>query len=127
MFYGSTRRCSTDERQRGMISVAIAAPNGPEQHRPPAASPSLPSEAFVLLIRASSKSFAARYSDRLLAGGYSPSNRALRESAGQPDDPEVGVGSRHTLKRISVSIVLDRSVLLSSKSLKQSPQSYAPR
>jgi len=40
----------------------------------------------------------------------SPSNRALRESAGQPDDPGVGVGSRQTLKRISISIVLDRSV-----------------
>ena len=34
-------------------------------------------------------------------------------------DPEVGIGSRHTLKRLAVSILLDRSVLLSSKPICQ--------
>src|SRR6266436_9160903 len=42
-------------------------------------------------------------------------------------DPELGIGSRHTLKLLSVSILLDRSVLLSSKWLKQSPPSCAPK
>src|ERR1700686_5456455 len=37
------------------------------QHQPQSASPSLPSEDFVLLTRASSNSFAKLYSDRLLA------------------------------------------------------------
>src|ERR1700680_3272206 len=37
------------------------------QHQPQSASPSLPSEDFVLLTRASSNPFAKLYSDRLLA------------------------------------------------------------
>src|SRR5260370_19956272 len=41
-------------------------------------------------------------------------------------DRELGIGSRHTLKRLVVSILLDRSGLLSSKRLKQSPPSCAP-
>ena len=40
------------------------------------------------------------------------------------DGSDVGVGSRHTLKRLAVSFVLDRSVLLFSRSLKRSLQSY---
>src|SRR6266404_3775805 len=39
------------------------------------------------------------------------------------DGPDDGIGSRHTLKLLAVSIVQDRSVLLSSKSLKRSLQS----
>src|ERR1019366_10605002 len=40
--------------------------------------------------------------------------------------PEVGIGSRYTLKLLVVSISSDRSVLLSSRSLTQSPLSCAP-
>src|ERR1022692_3832956 len=60
--------------------------------------------------------------------GYSPSNRALRENrlASSRNDPEVGIGSRYTLKLLVVSILPDRSVLLSSRSLMQWPQSCAP-
>ena len=39
------------------------------------------------------------------------------------NSPDGGLGSRHTLKLLAVSIVLDRSVLLSSKSLIRSRQS----
>src|SRR4029077_7501436 len=58
--------------------------------------------------------------------GYSPSNRALRESVGKKR-PEVAMGSHHTLKLLAVSILLDRSVLLSSKPLKRSPPFCGPR
>src|SRR5258708_8728050 len=60
--------------------------------------------------------------------GYSPSNRALRETrlASSRNDPEVGIGSRYALKLLVVSVLPDRSVLLSSRSLMQWPQSYAP-
>src|SRR6202165_4658015 len=60
--------------------------------------------------------------------GYSPSNRALRETrmASSRNDPEVGIGSRYTLKLLVVSVLPDRSVLLSSRSLMQWPRSYAP-
>src|ERR1700682_1349718 len=60
--------------------------------------------------------------------GYSPSNRALRETrlASCRNDPEVGIGSRYTLKLLVVSVLPDRSVLLSSRSLMQWPRSYAP-
>src|ERR1700680_2001854 len=46
--------------------------------------------------------------------GYSPSNRALRETrlASSRNDPEVGIGSRYTLKLLVVSVLPDRSVLL---------------
>jgi hypothetical protein len=43
------------------------------------------------------------------------------------DNPEVGIGSHHTLKLLAVSILLDRSVLLSSKWIKRSPPFYGPR
>ena len=43
------------------------------------------------------------------------------------DNPEVGIGSHHTLKLLAVSILLDRSVLLSSKSIKRSPPFCGPR
>jgi hypothetical protein len=39
------------------------------------------------------------------------------------DGPDDGFGSRHTLKLLAFSIVLDRSALLVSKSLKRSLQS----
>jgi hypothetical protein len=67
--------------------------------------------------------------DAYLRGGYSPSNPRVRESTGQQQgrDPGVSIGSPHTLKRIAVSIVLDRSLLLSSKPSIQSPLSCAPR
>src|SRR6202166_2762827 len=60
--------------------------------------------------------------------GYSPSNRALRETrlASSRNDPEVGIGSRDALKLLVVSVLPDRSVLPSSRSLMQWPQSYAP-
>src|ERR1700720_703490 len=60
--------------------------------------------------------------------GYSPSNRALRETrlASSRHDPEVGIGSRYTLKLLAGSVLPDRSVLLSSRSLMQWPQSCAP-
>src|ERR1700733_8673184 len=68
-------------------------------------------------------------SDAYRKVGYSPSNRALRETrmASSRNDPEVGIGSRYTLKLLVVSILQDRSVLLSSRSLIQSPQSFAPK
>src|ERR1700692_3145807 len=40
--------------------------------------------------------------------------------------PEVGIGSRYTLKLLVVSVLPDRSVLLPSRSLMQWPQSYGP-
>src|SRR5258708_3437098 len=46
--------------------------------------------------------------------------------ASSRNDPEVGIGSRYTLKLLVVSVLPDRSVLLSSRSLMQWPQSYAP-
>lgn len=60
--------------------------------------------------------------------GYSPSNRALRETrlASSRNNPKVGIGSRYALKRLVVSVLPDRSVLLSSRSLMQWPQSCAP-
>src|SRR6202047_4962995 len=42
------------------------------------------------------------------------------------NDPEVGIGSRYTLKLLVVSVLPDRSILLSSRSLMQWPRSYAP-
>src|SRR5665213_3331188 len=67
-------------------------------------------------------------SDAYRKVGYSPSNRALRETrmASSRNDPEVGIGSRYTLKLLVVSVSLDRSFLLSSRSLMQWPQSCAP-
>src|ERR1700681_4204168 len=50
--------------------------------------------------------------------------KIARPAAG--DDPEVGIGSRYTLKLLVVSILSDRSVLLPSRSLMQWPRSYAP-
>src|SRR5580658_9263752 len=41
--------------------------------------------------------------------------------------PEVGIGSRYTLKLLVVSVLPDRSVLLSSRSLMQWPQFCAPK
>src|ERR1700683_5002982 len=60
--------------------------------------------------------------------GYSPSTRAVRETrlASSRNDPEVGIGSRYTLKLLVVSVLPDRSVLLSSRSLTQWLQSCAP-
>ena len=40
-------------------------------------------------------------------------------------DPEVGIGSRHTLKRLAVSILLDRSVLLACDFLSRWRMGYA--
>src|ERR1700674_141758 len=61
--------------------------------------------------------------------GYSPSNRALRETrlASSRNDPEVGIGSRYTLKLLVVSIFPDPSALLSSRSLIRLLQSCAPK
>src|ERR1700722_13302813 len=42
------------------------------------------------------------------------------------DHPEVGIGSRYTLKLLVVSVLPDRSVLLSSRSLIQWPRFCAP-
>src|SRR6266852_322538 len=39
---------------------------------------------------------------------------------------QVGIGSRYTLKLLVVSVLPDRSVLLSSRPLMQWPRSYAP-
>src|ERR1700684_2255428 len=66
--------------------------------------------------------------DAYQKAGYSPSNRALRETrlASSRNDPEVGIGSRYTLKLLVVSVLPDRSVLLSSRSLMQLPQFCAP-
>ena len=48
--------------------------------------------------------------------GYSPSNRAFRESTGQRQANLVGIGSPHTLKLLlAVSILLDRRVEKSAK------------
>src|ERR1700689_5286997 len=67
-------------------------------------------------------------SDAYRKVGYSPSNRALRETrmASSRNDPEVGIGSRYTLKLLVVSVSPDRSVLLSSRCLMQWPQFCAP-
>jgi len=40
-------------------------------------------------------------------------------------DPELGIGSRHTLKRLVVSILLDRSVLLACDFLSRWRMGYA--
>ena len=59
--------------------------------------------------------------------GYSPSNeRFENQFASSRHDPEIGLGSRHTLKLVVASILLDRSGLLSSKFSKQLPPSYEP-
>ena len=57
-----------------------------------------------------------------------PRTRALGESTGQQQACSWKMLSapRHALKRIAVSSGLDRSALLSSKSLTQSPLTYGP-
>src|ERR1035441_7628200 len=55
-------------------------------------------------------------------------DRALRENqlASSRNDPEIGIGSRSTLKLLVVSILPDRSFPPFSRSVMQWPQSYAP-
>src|ERR1700722_963065 len=60
--------------------------------------------------------------------GFSPSKPIASriDAAKDRDGPDDDIGSSHTLKLLVVSIVLDRNVLLFSKSLRRSLQSCEP-